>query len=133
MRAGLFVVWLLAMLFAAPALAQADSDAVRQRVEALKPAEFPKQPIELVVPTAPGGGLDVAARLLARAAEKYMSQKIFVANRVGAGGLVAYTWLATQAPNNGSVIGLVSNSVLGDSLLRAAANGPTRTSSPWFS
>ena len=119
MRAGLFVVWLLVTLFAAPALAQGDSDAIRQRVEALKPAEFPTQPIELVVPTAPGGGLDVAARLLARAAEKYMSQKIFVANRVGAGGLVAYTWLATQAPNNGSVIGLVSNSVLGDSLLRA--------------
>jgi tripartite-type tricarboxylate transporter receptor subunit TctC len=119
MRVGLLVVGLLGVLIAAPALAQGDSEAIRRRVEALKPADFPKQPIELVVPTPAGGGLDVAARLLAKAAEKYMSQKIFVSNRVGAGGLVAYTWLATQAPNDGSVIGLVSNSVLGDSLMRA--------------
>jgi len=119
MRAGFLLAGLLGVLIAAPAAAQGDSEAVRRRIEALKPADFPKQPIELVVPTAPGGGLDVAARMLARAAEKYMSQKIFVANRVGAGGLVAYTWLATQAPNDGSVIALVSNSVLGDSLLRA--------------
>src|SRR5262245_57628052 len=119
MRAGFLVAGLLGVLIVAPAAAQGDSEAIRKRVEALKPADFPKQPIELVVPTAPGGGLDVAARLLIKSAEKYMDHKIFVNNRVGGGGLVAYTWLATQAPNDGSAIAIVSNSILGDSLLRA--------------
>lgn len=111
------VVSLLSL--SASAFAQGDVEAIRKRVEALKPADFPKQPIELVVPTPAGGGLDVAARLLIRSAEKFMDHKIFVNNRVGGGGMVAYTWLATQAPNDGSVIAIVSNSILGDSLMRA--------------
>jgi len=119
MRLTTLACMLTALVAASPTYAQTDADAIRKRVEALKPADFPKQAIELVVPTAPGGGLDIAARLLAKATEKYMTHPIYVNNRVGAGGLVAYTWLATQAPNDGSVIGLISNSILGDSLLRA--------------
>jgi tripartite-type tricarboxylate transporter receptor subunit TctC len=113
------VVWEFLAASQLPAIAQNNADAIKMRVEALKPADFPKQPIELVVPTPAGGGLDVAARLLIKSAEKYMDHKIFVNNRVGGGGVVAYTWLATQAPNDGSVVAIVSNSILGDSLLRA--------------
>jgi tripartite-type tricarboxylate transporter receptor subunit TctC len=101
------------------ASAQQNVETIRHRVEALKPADFPKQPIEVVVPTPPGGGLDVATRLFIKSAEKYMDHRFVINNRVGAGGLVAYSWMATQAANDGSVIGIVSNSILGDSILRA--------------
>lgn len=112
-------IFALALCYAGCAFAQGTADSPKAQVEKLRPADFPSQATELVVPTPPGGGLDVAARLLAKAAENTMEQRIFVNNRVGAGGLVAYTWLATQAPNDGSVMGLISNSILDDSLLRA--------------
>src|SRR5262245_54779515 len=100
------------------AFAQSEAD-VRKRVEAVKPADFPKQAVELMVPTPAGGGLDVTARLLTKSAEKVMNHAIIVNNRVGAGGFVGYTWLATQAPNDGSAIGLMSPTVFGDAFLRA--------------
>jgi tripartite-type tricarboxylate transporter receptor subunit TctC len=119
MRARALAFSLIGILAAVPAFGQDSVEAIRKRIDSMKPADFPKQSIELVVPTPAGGGLDVAARLLVKAAEKYVDHKIHVNNRVGGGGLVAYSWLATQAPNDGSVIGLISNSILGDSLMRA--------------
>ncbi len=71
--------------------------------------KFPTRPIQLIVPTAPGGGTDVAARLLASIAESELHQKILVLNKPGAGGAIGVQAML-DAPHDGYTIGGVWNS-----------------------
>ncbi|PZE19678.1 Bug family tripartite tricarboxylate transporter substrate binding protein [Paenibacillus xerothermodurans] len=57
----------------------------------VKPAaDFPKKPIELIVPYATGGGTDVTARTLANAVSKYLpnQQTVVTVNKPGASGVI---------------------------------------------
>ncbi len=84
-------------------------------VPALAPAnaqdKFPSHPIQLIVPTAPGGGTDVAARLLASLAEKTLGQKVIVIDKPGAGGVIGVEEMLRAAPD-GYTIANVWNSPL---------------------
>jgi len=90
-----------------------------QDLAKLKPAGFPSQPIEMTVVYPAGGGADLTARLLARTMEKLTGDKILVNNRTGGAGMVGHSWLATQAPADGHVMGMLVNLVWGDAMLRA--------------
>jgi tripartite-type tricarboxylate transporter receptor subunit TctC len=68
-------------------------------IAAAHAAEYPDRPITLQVPTSPGGGTDVGARILASISEKIMGQPIVVINRSGAGNQVGLTELARQKPD----------------------------------
>jgi tripartite-type tricarboxylate transporter receptor subunit TctC len=80
-------VWIvLALCFAAtPANAQ--------------PAKFPDRPIKIVVGFAPGGGTDVAARVLAQKLTEGLGQAVVVENRPGASGMIADEAVAKAAPD----------------------------------
>jgi len=65
--------------------------------------EFPSRPIRLIAPLAAGGVTDMAARLLAERAGKYLGQPMVVENRPGAGGLVG-SGLVASAPPDGYTI-----------------------------
>lgn len=60
---------------------------------------FPKHPIELVVPFAPGGGTDALARSFAEAAGKHMPVSIVVANKAGASGAVGWQEVINSKPD----------------------------------
>src|SRR5258706_15330179 len=68
----------------------------------LAPAEepWPSKSVKLVVPSSPGGGTDVFARLLAQALTDSMGQQFIVENRPGASGTVGAQAVAT-APRDG--------------------------------
>ncbi len=70
----------------------------RQALAADEP--WPTKPIRLIVPSVPGGGSDVAARIIAQALSERLGQSIVVDNKPGASGTLGVT-LGLQAPADG--------------------------------
>ena len=60
---------------------------------------WPRQPIRILIPFAPGGVPDVAARLLAPGMQAALGQPIVIENRVGGTGTVAAEAVARAAPD----------------------------------
>ena len=67
-------------------------------------ADFPSRPIRLLVPTAPGGGLDVIARLLAPPMTESLGKPVIVDNRSGASGSIAVETTAHAAPDGHTLL-----------------------------
>ncbi len=61
--------------------------------------QFPSKPITLVVPYAPGGNVDISARVLQAGIGDSLGQPIIIENRPGAGGLIAGDYVARSAPD----------------------------------
>lgn len=60
---------------------------------------FPAQPMRLIVPFPPGGGADVAARIVANKLSSDFGQPVVVENRTGASGNLAAQAVARAAPD----------------------------------
>jgi len=68
--------------------------------------KFPSRPIEIIVPTPPGGGTDITARLLAELVEPMLGQKVVVVNKGGAGGALGMTAVVQAKPDGYTLGGL---------------------------
>ncbi|MDX3906561.1 MAG: tripartite tricarboxylate transporter substrate binding protein [Pigmentiphaga sp.] len=66
-------------------------------------AAWPDHPITIVVPTAPGGGNDAFARVIAQKMGETLKQTVIVVNRAGAQGAIASEYVA-RAPGDGYTI-----------------------------
>ena len=60
---------------------------------------FPTRPLRIVVPTAPGGGLDFVARLVGPKLTESMGQTVVVDNRPGASGVIGLELTARATPD----------------------------------
>jgi tripartite-type tricarboxylate transporter receptor subunit TctC len=65
---------------------------------------YPSRPIKIIVPTPPGGPVDVMARLLANALPSELGQSVVVENKPGAGNIIGSKIAADAAPD-GYIIG----------------------------
>jgi tripartite-type tricarboxylate transporter receptor subunit TctC len=76
-----------------------------------KPAEpranFPTKPLRIVVPYAPGGGLDILARMIAQPLSERWRMPVIADNRPGASGMVGTQIVAKAAPD-GYTLAMVS-------------------------
>jgi len=72
---------------------------------ALAQGNYPERPIKLVVPYAPGGSADIAARLIADEWAKQLGSSLFIENRGGAGGNLGVD-LVAKAAGDGYTVGL---------------------------
>jgi tripartite-type tricarboxylate transporter receptor subunit TctC len=61
--------------------------------------DFPSRPVQVIVPFAAGGGLDLNARNLAEAMAEQLGQPIAVANRDGAAGTIGLAAVASARPD----------------------------------
>ena len=73
-------------------------------------AAYPDKPIKYIIPFAPGGESDIAARFQQLAVRKKFNQELVVESKPGAGGALAwsqtnsfpgdgYTWMSTNLPH----------------------------------
>src|SRR5690606_1709526 len=71
------------------------------QVAAVSAQEFPSRPIRIIVPIAPGAATDLVPRMLAPGMSKVLGQPVVVENKPGAGGLIAFEYVARQVPADG--------------------------------
>jgi tripartite-type tricarboxylate transporter receptor subunit TctC len=62
-------------------------------------AAYPEKPIRLIVPSPPGGGNDIMARLAGQKLTEAWGRQVLVDNRPGAGGAIAFEMAARAEPN----------------------------------
>jgi tripartite-type tricarboxylate transporter receptor subunit TctC len=60
---------------------------------------YPDKPIRLIVPFAPGGGIDTIGRIMAQKLTEGFGQSVVVDNRSGAGGKIGIETALTSAPD----------------------------------
>ena len=74
-------------------------------------ATYPERPVRLVAPFAPGGPVDVVARLLAPKLSEIFGQPFYVENHPGASGNIG-TALVAKAPGDGYTILVISSTLV---------------------
>ena len=98
------------------ALASLPLAAAAQNAPALA---WPTRPVTVVVPFAPGGGTDIAGRLLAVRLGQKWGQTVVVDNRTGAGGVVGAELVAKAKPDGYTLlIGNVGTQSINPSLYK---------------
>ncbi|MFL5336159.1 MAG: Bug family tripartite tricarboxylate transporter substrate binding protein, partial [Geminicoccaceae bacterium] len=61
--------------------------------------DFPSRPVRVIVPFAPGGGIDMVSRPLAQRLSAILGQPMLVDNRPGAAGNIAMELVAGSPPD----------------------------------
>ena len=117
MRITRLVYAVAALLAAAPATAQRAA------------ADYPSRPVRVIVPVAPGGGVDMMARTLAPLLASRLGQPVVVDNRAGGAGSVGAE-LTAQAMPDGHTVMLTGSSFVLHSLLYRTRYDPVRDFSP---
>lgn len=74
-------------------------------------ADYPSKPVQLLIPFGAGGSADSMGRMIAKAAEESLGQRIIAVNRPGAGGGIMYTALK-ESKADGYTLGWNSTGVL---------------------
>ena len=67
-------------------------------------AAYPEKPVRLIVPSPPGGGNDIMARLAGQKLAEAWGRQVLVDNRPGGGGAIAFEMAARAEPNGYTLV-----------------------------
>jgi tripartite-type tricarboxylate transporter receptor subunit TctC len=88
---------------------------------------WPNRPMRLVIPFAPGGGADIAGRLIAQELGEVLKQPMLVENRTGAGGTLALDNVAKSPADGYSIaLGHLGGIAIAPSLFKTLPFDPMR-------
>ena len=62
-------------------------------------AQFPDKPVRIMAPYAPGGNIDVTARIIADKLKDVLGVQVLVENKAGASGMIGSDVIARSAPD----------------------------------
>jgi tripartite-type tricarboxylate transporter receptor subunit TctC len=91
---------------------------------------YPARPLRLIVAFAPGGSVDVVARLVGQRLGENVGQQVVIDNRPGAGGNVSAEIAARAAPDGYTLYICSASLVANPSLYRKVAYDPVRDFAP---
>ncbi|MBX9840500.1 MAG: tripartite tricarboxylate transporter substrate binding protein [Xanthobacteraceae bacterium] len=77
--------------------------------EVLAQAKLPNRPIRLLVPFAPGGGVDVVARVVGQKVSEQVGQPVLVESKPGAGGALAVNELMRAEADGTTLLATTSS------------------------
>ncbi len=98
---------------------------------ALGPASaqsYPSKPIRVIVPFAPGGAVDVLARLVGAKMSDSIGQPVIIENRAGAAGNVAADAVAKSPPDGYTILQNTNGQAISPSLYKRCRSMRSRTS-----
>ncbi len=75
-------------------------------------SNYPEKPLNFMVWGSPGGGSDIFARTLGKAAEPYFGEAMVVENKPGGGGATAMAEMSQRDPDGYSSLAVTTNLVL---------------------
>lgn len=82
-------------------------------------SSYPSRPIKLIVPFAPGGGVDTIARLLGEKLSQRMGQPFVIENKPGAGTTIGNQFVARSTPDGYTLLMASSSFTTGPGLFRS--------------
>jgi tripartite-type tricarboxylate transporter receptor subunit TctC len=92
---------------------------------------YPNRPVKIIVPTPPGGPVDVMARLVANQIAPVIGQSVFIDNRAGAANTLGSAEAARAAPDGYTLLYSSSSGlVIAPMLQKNASYDPVRSYDP---
>lgn len=91
---------------------------------------YPTKPVRVIVGLAPGGGTDIIARLLTQKMSDNLKRSFIVENRTGAGGTVAYAFVAKAVPDGYTLLAVASGYAITPAVYPKLAYDPIRDFTP---
>ena len=76
-----------------------------------QPSDYPNRPVKVIAPFAPGGPVDIVARVLAPKSSERLGQQFYVENHPGGSGNIG-TAMAAKAPADGYTILVISSTLV---------------------
>lgn len=81
-------------------------------------AAYPDRPIRMIVPSTPGGGTDLATRMVMPKLSEFLGQQIVIDNRGGASGNIGAELGARAAPDGYTLIAAIASLTSNASLMK---------------
>ncbi|MBI0534445.1 tripartite tricarboxylate transporter substrate binding protein [Roseomonas sp. KE2513] len=95
-----------------------------------QPAAYPNRTVRMVIPFAPGGGVDAVGRVVAQRLSERLSVQVVVENRAGGSGTIGGQSVGSSPPDGYSLLFSASTHIMARQVLRRPPYDPVADFTP---